>query len=140
VAGACSALSVGCRPDPASPGSAPPPDVRAAAAGVQNASAPRPLWPKTTIPLDTVPDGGRTTLKLGAFPVELQRTGRSVTARSLVCTHMGCTVAWQEATRRYACPCHAGLYDAAGRPLEGPPPRGLDPVPVTVSGGRVTLG
>ena len=87
-----------------------------------------------------MPDGGRTVVRLGAYPVELQRHGREVTARSLLCTHMGCQVTWREAEQRYFCPCHQGRYDADGRAIEGPPPRDLDVLPAKVIANRLVLG
>lgn len=127
------ATSASTGADPAKPPGTLPP-------GVPAASTDRPHWPRTTIPLSEVRDGGRTVVKLGTYPVELRRAGLVVTARSLLCTHMGCPVAWREADSRYVCPCHGGLYDADGRAIEGPPPRGLDPVPIRRVGDRLLLG
>jgi cytochrome b6-f complex iron-sulfur subunit len=41
------------------------------------------------------------------------------------CTHLNCTVAYQEEQDRIYCACHDGVYDSEGRVLSGPPPRGL---------------
>ncbi len=45
----------------------------------------------------------------------------TVVARSLLCTHQGCEVAWQPDPDHYVCPCHDGRFDAAGSPVYGPP-------------------
>jgi cytochrome b6-f complex iron-sulfur subunit len=45
-------------------------------------------------------------------------------AVSAVCTHLGCSVAYQEGTG-FACPCHGSTFDAAGRVRSGPAPRPL---------------
>lgn len=96
--------------------------------------------PVVEVALDSVPDGGRLEVLLGEMPVELRRTADSVQARSMWCTHSGCLVKWQEERGIYFCACHEGKYDAQGRPIEGPPPRPLSQVPVTVDGGTVRVG
>ncbi|HSC26200.1 MAG TPA: ubiquinol-cytochrome c reductase iron-sulfur subunit [Vicinamibacterales bacterium] len=60
---------------------------------------------------------------------------RDVTAFSATCTHLGCQVHWDGAAKRLICPCHGGAYDAAGRVIEGPPPRPLDTVATRVDAG-----
>ena len=55
------------------------------------------------------------------------------TAWSGVCTHLGCSVAFDAEKDRFHCPCHHGLFHKrTGEVLGGPPPRGLDPLPVKV--------
>jgi cytochrome b6-f complex iron-sulfur subunit len=48
-------------------------------------------------------------------------TGAEVVALSDVCPHLGCKVHWEEAERRFFCPCHGGIFDKDGRALAGPP-------------------
>jgi len=43
-----------------------------------------------------------------------------VTAVSLTCTHLGCTVQWNPAERSWDCPCHGSRFDRFGAVLEGP--------------------
>ena len=42
------------------------------------------------------------------------------------CTHLGCTVHWDEKKNLFICPCHMGMYYPDGRVKSGPPPRPLD--------------
>ena len=65
-----------------------------------------------------------------------QPTAGSVVAFSAICTHLGCTVAPQG--KQLDCPCHGSVYDAfTGKVINGPAPRPLPSIPVTVQGGQV---
>ena len=56
----------------------------------------------------------------------------SVRALSATCTHLGCRVRWVDDERLFRCPCHGGVFDAAGQVVAGPPPRPLDAVDAQV--------
>ena len=47
-------------------------------------------------------------------------------ALSRRCTHLGCTVPWDDVTRKFACPCHASSFSETGEVLSAPAPRPLD--------------
>jgi cytochrome b6-f complex iron-sulfur subunit len=47
-------------------------------------------------------------------------------ALSRKCTHLGCTVPWDEKINRFACPCHGSSFDITGKVLEPPASRALD--------------
>jgi len=55
----------------------------------------------------------------------VRRSEEAFIVLSPVCTHMGCNVAFNEATNRFECPCHGGKYDLSGRVVDGPPPQPL---------------
>ncbi len=42
------------------------------------------------------------------------------------CTHLACTVNWNETAQAYLCPCHDAKFNSNGEVLAGPPPRPLD--------------
>ncbi len=60
-------------------------------------------------------------------------------ALSSVCTHLGCTVPWNEDSKRFPCPCHASVFDMTGQVLSPPAPRALDLLPVQIEGGLVRV-
>lgn len=45
---------------------------------------------------------------------------------SVTCTHMGCTLNWNDAERTWDCPCHGGRFSYKGDVIEGPPTKALD--------------
>lgn len=52
------------------------------------------------------------------------------------CPHLGCGYKWRRTKafgEVFLCPCHLSLYDPAGKVLDGPAPRPLDPVPLRVN-------
>jgi cytochrome b6-f complex iron-sulfur subunit len=113
----------------------------AAAAALAGCSRKPALKPSQALfALSDIPKAGRTKVLVAGRPVELQRTEQGVAARSLLCSHFGCTVAWHEERQAYLCPCHEGVYDASGAVVAGPPPKGLASVPVVVSGNDVVVG
>ena len=64
--------------------------------------------------------------------------GETFTCYSGVCPHLGCSFAYEADKQRFHCPCHHGLFDGkTGAVVGGPPPRGLDPLPVKVEEGAV---
>ena len=55
------------------------------------------------------------------------------------CTHLGCSVPWDEARGRFACPCHASAFDLRGEVLAPPAPRPLDLFAVRIENGIVKV-
>ncbi len=99
-----------------------------------------PAETTTRVPLADLPVGGRRKVFVKGKPVELRRTEQGVAARSLLCSHTGCTVAWDEGKQRYFCPCHMGVYDANGAVVFGAPTAPLADVPAAVVGPDVIVG
>jgi cytochrome b6-f complex iron-sulfur subunit len=60
--------------------------------------------------------GSKTTLP--EVPAVLIDNNGRLTALSLVCTHLGCTVEVQ--TGGFACPCHGSRFNSEGIPVKGP--------------------
>lgn len=110
------------------------------AASCSRSKAPPPGKGPASFPLDRFPEGLRVTVPVAGRPVEVMRSASGVTARSLLCTHQGCEVSWEEAENAYVCPCHEGKFDAEGRPKEGPPPKPLAVLPARVEGSFLLVG
>lgn len=59
-------------------------------------------------------------------PVLVQRLeGEAVRVLSLRCTHLGCTVRWDNEAQELRCPCHGSRFDDHGTPTKGPAKQGL---------------
>lgn len=60
-------------------------------------------------------------------------------ALSLKCTHLGCSVMWDEKASQFNCPCHASSFDMYGNVIDPPAPRALDMYPVIIEEGRLMV-
>lgn len=79
-------------------------------------------------------------VKFGSTPALLIRLGDGEwRAYSGICTHLNCTVQYQESGRQIWCACHNGFYDINGKVVSGPPPRPLEEFTVRVRGDEVVL-
>jgi len=73
--------------------------------------------------------------KFGDVPGILINTKEGeLIAFSAVCTHLACTVHYEEETETILCPCHNGRFDLSGKVISGPPPAPLEAYNVEVSG------
>ncbi len=62
----------------------------------------------------------------------LTRTEDGLMALYWKCVHLGCTVPWNQASGKFACPCHGSVYEITGQNIAGPAPRPLDMMEITV--------
>lgn len=94
-----------------------------------------------TLQLNELPVNGTRQIKdLQGRDIVLVRTGENeVKAMSTVCTHLGCTVYWEQARQEFYCPCHAGRFNKDGEVLSGPPPAPLPTYPVEIEDGNVFI-
>lgn len=75
----------------------------------------------------------------GAKIIISRPTATTVAAFSAICTHQGCAVA--PAGKELDCPCHGSVFNATtGAVVNGPAPRPLPAVNVTLSGDNVVAG
>jgi Rieske Fe-S protein len=88
---------------------------------------------------DLQPNRGKI-VKFGSRPVLLIRvTDTEWRAFSALCTHLDCTVQYQEQRHQIWCACHNGFYDLSGRVVSGPPPRPLEAYAVRIRGDEVVI-
>ncbi len=50
-----------------------------------------------------------------------------------VCTHLGCTPRWLSGENKFKCPCHGSGFRKSGINFEGPAPRPLERVKITLA-------
>jgi menaquinol-cytochrome c reductase iron-sulfur subunit len=92
-----------------------------------------------------VGEAGKTTIYVRKVDPELDGDDRAIEGLDYVaisnrCMHVGCPVRYIQASQRFVCPCHGGVYDFAGKVIGGPPVRPLDRFYTRVIAGRVEVG
>jgi cytochrome b6-f complex iron-sulfur subunit len=48
------------------------------------------------------------------------------------CTHLGCSVPWDQSAEQFICPCHSSSFSVEGEVLNPPAPRPLDLFAITI--------
>jgi Rieske Fe-S protein len=113
----------------------------------QDVGPERDFNPETYVPkvISIVPDTG----EAGKSTIYVRRTDpardeknkdQPYVAISTRCAHLGCPVRYVNASRRFICPCHGGVYGFQGEVTGGPPVRPLDRFYTKVEAGRVLVG
>jgi nitrite reductase/ring-hydroxylating ferredoxin subunit len=92
-----------------------------------------------------VGDAGKTTIYVRAFNRERDKVvegqdSQPYVAISTRCAHLGCPVRYIQASAKFVCPCHGGVYGFEGQVEGGPPVRPLDRFYTRVERGRVEVG
>jgi len=60
-------------------------------------------------------------------------------ALSLRCTHLGCSINWEEDKNRFICPCHSSAFYINGEVQNPPAPSALDHFPILIENGIVKV-
>lgn len=69
-----------------------------------------------------------------------QYEGRNlVFALASVCTHLGCTPSWLDGEQKFKCPCHGSGFYMSGVNFEGPAPRPLERVGISIAEGMLQV-
>lgn len=55
------------------------------------------------------------------------------------CTHLGCSVPWDQEAGQFVCPCHSSSFSVEGEVLNPPAPRPLDLFAITIAEGIVQV-
>lgn len=92
-----------------------------------------------------VGDPGKTTIYVRRFNPERDKEvdgqdTQPYVAISTRCAHAGCPVRYIQASQKFVCPCHGGVYGFEGNVEGGPPVRPLDRFYTRVTAGRVEIG
>ncbi len=86
--------------------------------------------------VDDFPPGSVTPFNLGRFfLVHLQDGGFLALYRK--CTHLGCSVPWDQSIAQFVCSCHASAFDMTGDVLNPPAPRPLDLFTISIESNQV---
>jgi len=72
-----------------------------------------------------------TTFRGGRFYLARLLDGGFI-ALSLRCTHLGCSINWEEDKNRFICPCHSSAFYINGEVQNPPAPSALDYFPVII--------
>lgn len=74
-----------------------------------------------------------------AEKVYIVRTRQGFSALSAVCTHLGCITRWVEEENLVECPCHGSKFGRDGSLKQGPAPRPLTPLLITLKDGQLIV-
>ena len=88
--------------------------------------------------LSNIPPGTIMPFRSGRFYLVRLEDG-GLMAISMVCSHLGCTVNWDAASKVFTCPCHSSSFDRLGNVIESPATRALNYYRVTVDKGQVMV-
>lgn len=90
-------------------------------------------------------DPGKTTIYVRTFNPKRDAViegedSQPYVAISTRCAHLGCPVRYVQASQKFICPCHGGVYGFEGQVEGGPPVRPLDRFYTRVTQGQVEIG
>ena len=90
-------------------------------------------------------DAGKTTVYVRKFNPGQDKVIKGQDSQPYVvistrCAHLGCPVRYIQASAKFLCPCHGGIYGFQGEVQGGPPVRPLDRFYTRVTAGRVEVG
>ncbi|MGQ4650178.1 Rieske 2Fe-2S domain-containing protein [Lyngbya aestuarii] len=60
-------------------------------------------------------------------------------AVSPICTHAGCTVAWEKDQASFVCPCHGSKFASSGEVIQGPATKPLTAYKVKLEGDSILV-
>jgi menaquinol-cytochrome c reductase iron-sulfur subunit len=100
--------------------------------------------PRTLTISPGIGDVGKSTVYIRKYSTQRDSTPKDqyseYIAISTRCMHLGCPVRFVEASQRFICPCHGGVYDFEGKVDGGPPVRPLDRFYTRIRNGNVEVG
>jgi menaquinol-cytochrome c reductase iron-sulfur subunit len=117
-------------------------DDRFKPVGTETDFGDRDYVPKVITIVDDVGSAGKTTVYVRrANPtIDEDDFRQPYVAISNRCMHVGCPVRYVQASQRFICPCHGGIYNFQGQVIGGPPVRPLDRFRTRVKDSLVEVG
>jgi len=88
--------------------------------------------------VEDFPPGSVTPITAGRFYLSRLADGGFL-ALYQRCTHLGCTVPWDQAQQKFVCPCHSAEYTETGGVIAPPAPRSLDLFALTIENGEILV-
>ena len=76
----------------------------------------------------------------GGIPFLVFNRKAGIECISLKCSHLGCLVKYNEAEKKFKCPCHDGWFDEHGVNKGGPPPAPLTLLEFKLAGDKLIVG
>jgi Rieske Fe-S protein len=90
--------------------------------------------------ITTVNGWERTANNYGGYLLRRSESPTDILVLSSRCTHLSCTVNWNDETQKLTCPCHDASFNKEGKVLDGPPPEPLGHFEYSVDGeGTITI-
>ena len=83
-------------------------------------------------------DGWRKVVQEKSIYVVKEADGKLKVLTS-ICSHLGCSVRYNDTDQKFACPCHKGVFEASGKLISGPPPRSLDELDSRIADGKLQV-
>lgn len=60
-------------------------------------------------------------------------------AMSIICSHLGCSIMWDEKKNLFICPCHSSKFSLGGDVINPPAPRPLDFYEIEINDGKLFI-
>jgi len=83
--------------------------------------------------------GVYTTFKVEKGIWIIHLNGGKLVALSTICTHLGCIPNWIGADQKFKCPCHGSGFYISGVNFEGPAPRPLERLAISIDGENIVV-
>ncbi|MDX1701533.1 MAG: Rieske (2Fe-2S) protein [Melioribacteraceae bacterium] len=87
---------------------------------------------------DEFPNNSVTAFRQGHFYLIRMNDGGFI-AVSLKCTHLGCSIIWDDKEKEFICPCHSSKFNLTGEVVSPPAPRALDFYSVKLINGKLSI-
>ncbi len=91
------------------------------------------IGPPTDFPPESVSEKFKASRGVWIVNTAAYNGNQLIYALASVCTHLGCTPNWLEGEQKFKCPCHGSGFYITGINFEGPAPRPLERVGISVA-------